>query len=193
MPSTQKSSEHPSADIRYVSCAYKSPLGAITLAAGADGLKGLWFDGQRYFGETHDVPMDSGENEHLASACKWLDEYFAGAKPDASRLSLAPVGSEFRQVVWQLLREIPFGQVRTYGELAAEAARRMGKPKGSARAIGGAVGHNPISIIVPCHRVVGSNGSLTGFGGGISRKLQLLQHEGVDCSGFFVPKHSTAP
>ena len=177
----------------YVSCGYDSPFGAITLAAGDDGLKGLWFDGQRYFGGTLDAPMEPGDNPHLSAACAWLDEYFAGGDPEIGSLRLAPIGGEFRQVVWQLLREIPKGEVRSYGAIADEAARRMGKPKGSARAVGGAVGHNPISIIVPCHRVVGANGSLTGFGGGIKRKLALLEHEGVDCSAFYVPKHSTAP
>ena len=177
----------------YACCSYNSPFGPITLAAGEDGLKGLWFDGQRYFAGSLDAPMEPGENAHLAAACAWLDEYFAGGNPEISRLTLAPIGSEFRLVVWQILREIPLGHVSTYGELATEAARRMGKAQGSARAVGGAVGHNPISIIVPCHRVIGANGNLTGFGGGISRKLQLLEHEGVDCSGFYVPKHSTAP
>ena len=177
----------------YVCCAYDSPFGMITLAAGDDGLKGLWFEGQRYFAGTLDAPMKPGENIHLAAARAWLDEYFAGGHPDISRLTLAPIGGEFRQVVWQLLREIPLGQVRTYGEIATEAAKRMGKEHGSARAVGGAVGHNPISIIVPCHRVVGAGGNLTGFGGGIARKIQLLEHEGVDCSVFYTPKYSTAP
>lgn len=177
----------------YTCCAYESPFGAITLAASGDGLKGLWFDGQRYFAGTLDASMEPGDNAHLAAARAWLDEYFDGGNPDISQLALAPIGSEYRQVVWRLLREIPFGQVHTYGEVAAEAARRMGKEHGSARAVGGAVGHNPISIIVPCHRVIGAGGNLTGFGGGIARKLQLLEHEGVDCSGFYVPKRSTAP
>lgn len=177
----------------YVSCEYDSPLGTITLSAGNDGLKGLWFNGQRYFGGTLDAPMQPGENPHLEAACAWLDEYFAGGNPGATSLVLAPIGTEYRQMIWQLLREIPLGEVRSYGDLAQEAAVRMGKEKGSARAVGGAVGHNPISIIVPCHRVVGANGSLTGFGGGIKRKLWLLEHEGVDCSAFYIPKFSTAP
>lgn len=166
----------------YPCCTYESPLGTITLAAGDDGLKGLWFDAQRYFGGTLDAPLVSMEpsaNEHLDAARTWLDEYFAGHDPDAGRLVLAPIGSEFRQVVWRLLLEIPAGQTRTYGELADEAARMMGREKGSARAVGGAVGHNPISIIVPCHRVVGADGGLTGYAGGIERKLWLLGHEGA--------------
>lgn len=177
----------------YTCCSYESPFGKIILAAGDDGLKGLWFEDQRYFAGTLDAPMEPGSSPHLTAACAWLDEYFAGRNPSIEGLVLAPIGTEFRQVVWQLLQEIPLGQVRTYGELATEAAKRMGKERGSARAIGGAVGHNPISIIVPCHRVIGANGNLTGFGGGISRKLQMLEHEGVDCSGFYVPKFSTAP
>lgn len=189
--STKTAAQQPPAS--YASCTYDSPIGQLTLAAGDDGLKGLWLEGQKYFGDTLDAPMKPGTNEHLDQACAWLDAYFAGENPPLDELTLAPIGSEFRQVVWQLLREIPLGEVRTYGQLAAEAARRMGKERMSAQATGGAVGHNPISIIVPCHRAVGASGSLTGFAGGISKKLQLLEHEGVDCSGFFVPKKSTAP
>ncbi len=177
----------------YASCTYNSPFGLITLAADNDGLKGLWFEGQRYYAESLDAPMHADENPHLDAACAWLDDYFAGAKPAISNLTLAPIGSKYRQIVWQLLQEIPYGEVRTYGDLAKEAAKRMGKERGSARAVGGAVGHNPISIIVPCHRVIGTSGNLTGFGGGISRKIQLLEHEGVDCSCFYIPKFSTAP
>ncbi len=193
MASGEKTRGKQTATSAYLCCKYDSPMGMITLAAGDDGLKGLWFDEQRYFGGTLDAPMEPGDNVHLQAARAWLDEYFAGGNPDVARLSLAPIGSAYRQVVWQLLLEIPLGQVRTYGEIAAEAARRMGKERGSARAVGGAVGHNPISIIVPCHRVMGAGGNLTGFGGGIARKLQLLEHEGADCAGFYVPKHSTAP
>ena len=190
---TEKHIEKPAERSPYASCPYDSPYGAITLAAGDDGLKGLWFDGQRYFAGTLDAPMEARGNEHLRAACTWLDAYFAGGKPGGEQLKLAPIGSKFQLVVWQLLCEIPLGEVRTYGDLAEEAAKRMGKARGSARAIGGAVGHNPISIIVPCHRVIGAGGNLTGFGGGISRKLALLKHEGVDCSSFYVPKFSTAP
>lgn len=176
----------------YLCCSYASPLGAMTLAADDGGLKGLWFDGQRHFAGTLDAPMEPGDNAHLAAARAWLDEYFAGGSPDISRLSLTPIGGEFRQVVWRLLCEIPLGQVRTYGEIAAQAASRMGRERGSARAVGGAVGHNPISIIVPCHRVVGAGGNLTGYSGGIARKLWLLEREGVDCDGFRVPTRVTA-
>lgn len=177
------------------SCTYDSPVGMLTLAASDDGLKGIWMEGQKYFGSSLDAGLEpcACENDHLRQACAWLDDYFAGGNPSRDDLVLAPTGSEFRQVVWRLLCEIPLGEVRTYGELAKEAACRMGKARMSAQATGGAVGHNPISIIIPCHRVVGANGSLTGYAGGIARKLQLLEHEGVDCSGLFVPKKSTAP
>lgn len=177
----------------YASRTYESPVGTLTLAAGEDGLKGLWLDGQKYFAGTLDAPMEEGANAHLDAACAWLDAYFEGKDPSLDSLVLAPIGSEFRKVAWQLLCEIPLGQTRTYGELAHDAAARMGKKAMSAQATGGAVGHNPISIIIPCHRVIGAHGSLTGYAGGISRKLELLEHEGVDCSGFFVPAKSTAP
>lgn len=177
----------------YASCTYESPVGTLTLAAGGDGLKGLWLDGQKYFAGTLDAPMEEAPNRHLDAACAWLEDYFGGKDPSLDALVLAPNGSEFQKVVWQLLCEIPLGQTRTYGELARDAAARMGKKTMSAQATGGAVGHNPISIIIPCHRVVGATGSLTGYAGGISRKLKLLEHEGVDCSGFFVPAKSTAP
>lgn len=178
---------------RYLSCTYESPLGLLTLAAGEDGLAGLWLEGQKYFAQPLGGLMEPGESPYLEQACTWLDRYFAGERPSIEELALAPVGSDFRQLIWQLLREIPLGEVRTYGDLAKEAASRMGRPSMSSQATGGAVGHNPISIIVPCHRVVGADGSLTGFAGGIANKLWLLNHEGVDCSGFFVPANSTAP
>ena len=123
----------------------------------------------------------------IEAASDWLDAYFEGSKepPDFDLLFL---GTDFQKRVWQLLLEIPYGETITYGELAQEA----GTPK-AARAVGVAVGDNPFSIIVPCHRVVGAHESLTGYAGGINRKLWLLEHEGVDCSGFHIPAHSTAP
>lgn len=120
-----------------------------------------------------------------------MEDYFAGKKPDLSRLSLAPIGGEFRQQVWRILTEIPYGELTTYGNIAKEVAKRMGKDRMSAQAVGGAVGHNPISIIIPCHRVIGSNKSLTGYAGGIEKKVDLLKHEGVDMTGLFIPKKGT--
>lgn len=178
----------------FASITYESPVGPLTLAASEDGLRGLWLEGQKYFGRTLDAPMvEDADNPHLDAARAWLDAYFAGKNPSTANLVLTPQGSEYQQVVWKLLLEIPQGETRTYGDLAKEAASLMGKQRSSALAAGGAVGHNPISIIIPCHRVVGANGSLTGYAGGIPRKLWLLEHEGADTSGFFIPTKSTAP
>lgn len=128
----------------------------------------------------------------IQKAFQWLNRYFAGEKPAISELPLAPLGSTFRQIIWKLLCEIPYGQTATYGELAAKAAARMGKDHMASLAVGGAVGHNPISLIIPCHRVVGANGSLTGYAGGLNKKIALLKHEGVDTAQLFVPAKGTA-
>ena len=119
-------------------------------------------------------------------------QIFCRRKTAVSELPLRPIGSEFRQDVWNILREIPYGQVITYGDIAKKIAVKRNIQSMSGQAVGGAVGHNPISIIIPCHRVVGSNGSLTGFSGGINTKVKLLELEGVDMSRFFVPKKGTA-
>ena len=123
---------------------------------------------------------------------KWLDQYFAGNKPNISELSMAPIGGVFQKSVWKILCQIPYGEVITYGEIAKKMARIMNKTRMSAQAVGGAVGHNPISIIIPCHRVVGSNGSLTGYAGGLQTKIKLLEIEGVDMNSFYVPKKGSA-
>ena len=171
-----------------------SPLGPITLASDGENIIGLWIDGQKYFAasvkghivENYDLPI-------FDKAKKWLLAYFAGEKTAISDLPLAPVnGSEFRNAVWNILCEIPYGQCTTYGDIAKEIAVRMNKKTMSSQAVGGAVGHNPISIIIPCHRVVGSNGSLTGYAGGINKKVKLLELEGVDMSRLFIPNKSTA-
>ena len=122
----------------------------------------------------------------------WLDRYFAGERPAISDLALAPFGSAFRQKVWNILCGIPYGQIITYGDIAKQLASDLHKKGMSSQAVGGAVGHNPISIIIPCHRVVGANGSLTGYAGGIDTKVKLLELEGVDLSRLFVPKKGTA-
>lgn len=119
---------------------------------------------------------------------KWLDRYFRGEMPQIDELSLAPSGNEFRKEVWKILCEIPYGEVTTYGEISRKIAKNRGIDKMSAQAIGGAVGHNPISIIIPCHRVVGADGSLTGYAGGIQKKIKLLKLEGADMEKFYVPK-----
>ena len=123
-------------------------------------------------------------------AKKWLDRYFSGQKPDAAELPLAPQGNAFRQGVWEILCTIPYGEVTTYGSIAKKMAVKLQKERMSSQAVGGAVGHNPISIIIPCHRVIGVNGSLTGYAGGIETKIKLLELEGVDMSSLFIPASS---
>lgn len=177
----------------YCTTTYDSPLGELTLAGQDDHLVGLWLAGQKYFGATLTGAEPSGGDLPVFAAAKaWLDRYFAGENPPCSDLSLAPVGSAFRQEVWKLLCEIPYGTVTTYGALAKTLAQRLGRPHMSAQAVGGAVGHNPISVIIPCHRVVGSDGSLTGYAGGVAAKQRLLALEGADVSKLFVPTRGTA-
>lgn len=157
---------------------YSSPLGGILLAAEDGGLVGLWFEGQKYFARTLDP--DHAELPHpvLEEARRWLDLYFSGAEPDFTP-PLRLTGTPFQQEVWTLLQAIPYGETVTYGQLARRLAERRGASRISARAVGGAVGRNPVSILVPCHRVVGSGGSLTGYAGGVERKRRLLRLEGV--------------
>ena len=151
---------------------YASPLGPILLAADETGLTGLWFEGQKYFPSFLGVDYQEKETPVLTETVRWLDVYFSGKDPGFLP-PLHPQSSPFRQTVWDILLTIPRGQTMTYGEIA----RRLGVH--SAQAVGGAVGHNPISIIVPCHRVVGASGSLTGYAGGFDRKTRLLQLEGA--------------
>ncbi len=177
----------------FYSTGYTSPLGAITLASDGENLVGLWMDGQKYFAATLKGPVtEKADLPVFAAVKKWLDAYFAGKKPAIAALPLAPIGGEFRKAVWNILCEIPYGQCATYGEIAKKAAVRLGRKSMSSQAVGGAVGHNPISIIIPCHRVVGAGGSLTGYAGGIGKKVKLLELEGVDMSGFSVPTKGTA-
>ncbi len=165
---------------------YASPLGGIMLAANDIGLTGLWFDGQKYFADNLPAEHIERETPILADAKRWLDVYFTGVEPDFMP-PLHPVGSAFRQKVWKLLLQIPYGQTVTYGELARQLAEKQGAEHMSAQAVGGAVGHNKISVIIPCHRVIGTNGSLTGYAGGIDKKIKLLELERVDMQGFFIP------
>ena len=165
---------------------YHSPIGRLLLSADEIGLTGVWLEGEKYF--AHGLPADRREacTPILADTKRWLDEYFSGKNPDFMP-PLHPIGSPFRQAVWQILRRIPYGKTVTYGEIAREMARQKGLPKMSAQAVGGAVGHNEISILIPCHRVVGAKGNLTGYAGGLSRKIQLLTLEGVDTSRLYIP------
>lgn len=170
---------------------YSSPLGEILLAADDIGLTGVWFYGQKYF--AHGLPEESAEGtvSALVRAKEWLDIYFGGNEPNFVP-PLHPVDSEFRREVWDILLKIPYGETVTYGDIARELAEKNGCAKMSAQAVGGAVGHNNISIIIPCHRVIGASGSLTGYAGGIDRKIALLTLEKADMSCFFVPKKGTA-
>lgn len=165
---------------------YASPLGGILLAANDIGLTGLWFDGQKYYADNLPAEHIERETPILTDAKRWLDVYFTGKEPDFTP-PLHPVGSAFRLAVWELLLQIPYGQTVTYGELARQLAEKQGLARMSAQAVGGAVGHNPISLIIPCHRVVGTHGSLTGYAGGIDKKIKLLELEQADIQGFFVP------
>lgn len=170
---------------------YDSPLGGILLAADDVGLTGLWFDGQKYFARGLSNERIVQETSVLAEAKRWLDIYFTGKAPDFTP-PLHPIGSAFRRSVWEILLQIPYGQTATYGEIARQLAKKQGLERMSAQAVGGAVGHNEISIIIPCHRVVGADGSLTGYAGGIGKKEKLLELERADMSHFFVPKKGTA-
>ena len=172
-------------------CKYQSLLGDILLAADEIGLTGLWFERQKYFANTLPDVYFSQETEILAEAKKWMDVYFSGEEPKFTP-PLHPAGSEFRQAVWQSLLQIPYGQTITYGEIAGKMAEIKNTSRMSAQAVGGAVGHNEISIIIPCHRVVGTNGSLTGYAGEIDKKIALLELEHADMNHLFVPKKGTA-
>ena len=165
---------------------YHSPLGDILLAADETGLTGLWFDGGKYFADN--LPKDylQAETPILAETVRWLEIYFSGRQPDFLP-PMHPVGTPFRKMVWEILLQIPYGETTTYGEIAQKMSEKMGIQRMSAQAVGGAVGHNEISIIIPCHRVVGANGNLTGYAGGLDKKMALLQLEGVDMRQFFVP------
>lgn len=170
---------------------YVSSLGVITLASDGENLTGLWFDGQKYFADGLAVVHVERTLPLFKQTIDWLDCYFSGVNPDFTPpLSLS--GTSFQLMVWEILRTIPYGGTVTYGDIASEVARRKGVKSVSAQAVGGAVGRNPISLIVPCHRVVGRNGSLTGYAGGISKKVELLRLEGVDMSRLFVPSKGTA-
>lgn len=173
-------------------CHYDSPLGAITLASDGEALTGLWFDGQKYFADTLAKDHEAKEIEIFRQTKKWLDIYFSGKAPDFTP-KLNMICSDFRKAVWEVMLSIPYGHTMTYGEIAVKIAKERGLERMSAQAVGGAVGHNSISLIIPCHRVVGTNGSLTGYAGGIDKKIWLLEHEGVAMDGLFRPKHSTAP
>ncbi len=170
---------------------YASMLGKILLAADDIGLTGVWFEGQKYFPLHLDKESQEKEIPLFQKAKQWLDIYFSGKDPGFP-VPLHFTGTDFQKEVWEILCTIPYGQTTTYGQIAKQLAQKRGLSHMSAQAVGGAVGHNEISILVPCHRVVGTNGSLTGYAGGLEKKIQLLRLEKVDMQRFFLPKKGTA-
>ena len=158
----------------YYCCSYDSPVGLLTLASNGTELTGLWLQNQKYFARDHSCPVVRPELPVFLKTCAWLNRYFAGEPVASDLLPLKPAGTPFQQKVWNILQTIPYGQTLTYGQIA----KLMGCPAAS-QAVGSAVGHNPISIIIPCHRVLGSGGKLTGYAGGLNAKIWLLSHEGV--------------
>ena len=158
---------------------YDSPVGKLLIKASEGALNGGWFVGQNHFPkDLINAPPLNVDCEITCLTHQWLDDYFAGLRPEISRLKLAPEGSDFRRMVWDILCTIPYGATMSYGQIATMIEKNTGK-RMSAQAVGGAVGHNPISIIIPCHRVLGSDKSLTGYAGGLEKKLFLLSHEGI--------------
>ena len=155
---------------------YQSPLGGITLASNGEALTGLWFDGQKYFGDTLPEQCEEKSLPVFEETKRWLDIYFQGKEPDFTP-PLSMETTPFRKVVWEIMLSIPYGQTMTYGEIAKQVAKQKGIERMSAQSVGGAVGHNSISLIIPCHRVVGTDGSLTGYAGGIDKKEKLLALE----------------
>lgn len=156
---------------------YNSPIGTLVLESDGASITDVRFS------DEDNSAMNEGASSDVAPILEqlrtWLDAYFAGKKPDPKNLPLAPSGTEFQKLVWQIIAEIPYGETTSYGAIAQEVAKRRGGKATSARAVGGATGRNPIGIVVPCHRVMGSDGSLTGYAGGIDRKIWLLKHEGA--------------
>ncbi len=157
---------------------YSSTIGELTIVSDKENIIGVWIEGQKYFCNDIKEKLERQDDLPIFIQTKnWLDRYFRGEKPEIKQIHLNPRGGEFRQIVWKMLCEIPYGNVTTYGEIAKKVAKIQNKKTMSAQAVGGAVAHNPISIIIPCHRVIGANGSLTGYAGGIDIKAQLLKLE----------------
>lgn len=173
------------------SCRYDSPLGEIVLASDGERISGLWFAGQKYFGATLKREQEEKKLPVFEEASRWLSLYFAGKQPDFLP-PLCMKTTPFRREVWEIMLSIPYGETMTYGAIAERIAGKRGLAHMSGQAVGGAVAHNAISLMIPCHRVVGTNGSLTGYAGGLERKRKLLALEGVDLGKFFVPTRGTA-
>ena len=168
-----------------------SPLGEITLRSDGESLTGLWFADDKHYGDKDIQNAQNAELPIFVLAEKWLAEYLAGCEPKVN-VPLQFTSSDFQESVWKILQKIPYGSLITYGDIARKIAAQRGLARMSAQAVGGAVGRNPLCIIIPCHRVIGADGSLTGYGGGIQRKKALLELERADMHGLFVPKKGTA-
>ena len=176
--------------MQYISY-YQSPMGNILMAADHIGLTGLWFEGQKYFARSLDPEHTEQELPLFETVKRWLNLYFSGEEP-AFSIPLHAAGTAFQEEVWEILCTIPYGKTMSYGAIAGRIAAKRGLKHLSAQAVGGAIGHNAISIIVPCHRVVGANGSLTGYAGGLDRKVKLLTLEKADMRLLFRPQTGTA-
>lgn len=168
-----------------------SSLGEITLRSDGQFLTGLWFANDKHYGDKDIQDAQTAELPVFALAEKWLAEYFAGCKPKV-KVPLQFTGTDFQKCVWKILQNIPYGRLVTYGDIACEIAAQRGLARMSAQAVGGAVGRNPLCIIIPCHRVIGADGSLTGYDGGMWRKVRLLELEKIDMSKLTVPTKGTA-
>ena len=177
----------------YYSTTYPSPVGLLTLASDGTTLIGVWIENQKYHGTTIYKNLKKSDDLLIFKQTKkWLINYFSGKKPAIHELNIQFIGTDFQKTVWEILCQIPYSKVTTYGEIAKKVAVKRGLMTMSSQAIGGAVGHNPLSIIVPCHRVIGSTGSLTGYAGGIPTKIKLLNIEGVNTNNFFIPTNTTS-
>lgn len=165
---------------------YNLPIGQVLVASRNSKLIGLWLEGQKYYlGDLKDNIKENEREEILIKTKKWLDRYFDNKHPKIEELEIELIGSEFRKSVWKLLCEIEYGKVTTYSDISKKLMKILNKEKMSAQAVGNAVSHNPISIIIPCHRVIGKNGKLVGYAGGIDKKIKLLEHENVDKNNLF--------
>lgn len=165
---------------------YASPLGKILLAGDDRGLTGLWFEKQEYYAQSLGADHEEKSTAVLEEAAEWLDIYFSGKDPGPFR-KIHMIGTEFQKSVWRVLLTIPYGKTMTYGEIAARLAEEKGLRHMSSRAVGGAVGHNNISVIIPCHRVIGSDGSLTGYAAGVDKKEAMLRLEHAWTDAMYIP------
>lgn len=166
----------------YYKTTYKSPLGELTIASNADNITGVWLEGQKNFEASikNNTILKNNNLKVFIQTKEWLNRYFNKERPEISEIPMAPTGTPFQLDVWNILCKIPYGKTVTYKEIAEVIASKYNKKSMSAQAIGGAVGHNPIAIIIPCHRVIGSNGKLTGYTGGLNNKIKLLTLENED-------------